>query len=262
MIRIAHLSDIHFGAHRPALVAPLIEDIARFAPDAIAISGDLTQHARQIEFEAAAAFIAMLPAPVVAVPGNHDIPARAVIERMFDPRRRWRRFISQTTEPVVLLPGLALIGLDTVRRVQPHLDWSAGGVSTGRLARLATRIGDAGGRRVVVVAHHPLRHPPMVRDRARPIGAAAALAMMGRARVCAVLSGHLHRPVLLGGRPPVAICGSTLSHRVPEVANGWMLVEIDREGPPRFRHRIADGIAWHDAAPAEAGADGAEVTLY
>ena len=85
MIRIAHLSDIHFGAHRPALVRPMIEDITRFAPDAVAISGDLTQHARRAEFEAAAAFIAALPAPVVAVPGNHDIPARALMERMFRP---------------------------------------------------------------------------------------------------------------------------------------------------------------------------------
>jgi 3',5'-cyclic AMP phosphodiesterase CpdA len=149
-------------------------------------SGDLTQHARQLEFEAASAFIAALPAPVVAVPGNHDIPARALIERMFDPRRRWRRFISQTTEPVVMLPGLALIGLDTVRRAQPHLDWSAGGVSAARLARLAARIEAAAGRRVVVVAHHPLRHPPAAVGRARPLGATATLAVMGRSSVRAV----------------------------------------------------------------------------
>ena len=249
MIRIAHLSDIHFGAHRPALIASLVEDITNFGPDAIAISGDLTQHARQVEFEAAAAFIAMLPAPVVAVPGNHDIPARALFERMFDPRRRWRRFISRTTEPAVMLPGLALIGLDTVRRMQPHLDWSAGGISAGRLARLAARIKDAGERRVVVVAHHPLRHPPEALGRARPLGATAALAMMDRAGVCAVLSGHLHRTTLLAGRPPVAICGSTLSHRAPGVPNGWTLVELDRDGPPRFFQRIVREQTWQDAGP-------------
>ncbi|GGJ17553.1 metallophosphoesterase family protein [Neoroseomonas lacus] len=249
MIRIAHLSDIHFGAHLPALVGPLIEDIASFAPDAIAISGDLTQRARQLEFEAAAAFIATLPAPVVAVPGNHDIPARALFERMFDPRRRWRRFISQTTEPVVMLPGLALIGLDTVRRAQPHLDWSAGGVSAARLARLASRIEAAGERRVVVVAHHPLRHPPMAPGRARPLGAGAALAMMGRAGVCAVLSGHLHRSAPIPGSPPVVICGSTLSHRVQGVPNGWTLIELDEDGPPLVRQRIAEGLTWRDAAP-------------
>lgn len=281
MTRIAHLSDIHFGAHRPALVGPLIEDIASFAPDAIAISGDLTQHARQLEFEAAAAFIASLPAPVVAVPGNHDIPARALFERMFDPRRRWRRFISLTTEPVVTLPGLALIGLDTVRRAQPHLDWSAGGVSAARLARLASRIEAAGERRVVVVAHHPLRHPPTAAGRARPLGAGAALAMMRRAGVCAVLSGHLHRsehvwtgadrhvsstwgglvPAVpnglsapIPGGPPVVICGSTLSHRVRGMPNGWMQIELGEDGPPRVRQRIAWDLTWQDAAPSDCAA--------
>lgn len=248
MTRIAHLSDIHFGAHRPALVDPLIEDITRFAPDAIAISGDLTQRARDSEFEAAAAFIAALPAPVVAVPGNHDIPAGAVIERMVDPKRRWRHFISAATEPMVMLSGLALIGLDTVWRAQPHLDWSAGGVSALRLARLAARIDAAAGRDVVVVAHHPLRHPPTVHGRARPTGAPAALAMMRRAGVRAVLSGHLHCPAELIGQPSVIICGSSLSHRVGDLPNGWTLVEIEA-GPPRIRHRIADGLVWRDAPP-------------
>lgn len=247
MIRIAHLSDIHFGAHRPALVTPLLEDLGRFAPDAIAISGDLTQHARQLEFEAAAAFIATLPAPVVAVPGNHDIPARALFERMFDPRRRWRQFISQTTEPVLIQPGLALIGLDTVRRAQPHFDWSAGGVSAARLARLAARIEAAGERHVVVVAHHPLRHPTTAPGRARPLGAEAALAVMARHRVCAILSGHLHRTTLLNGPPPVMIGGSALSYRLDGVPNGWTLVEIDEAGMARFRQRIATGCIWHDA---------------
>ncbi len=247
MIRVAHLSDLHFGAHRPALVPLLLEDIARFSPDAIAISGDLTQRAREEEFREAAAFIAALSAPVVAVPGNHDIPAGAIFERMFDPRRRWREFIADTTEPVVTLPGLALIGLDTVRRAQPHLDWSAGGISTSRLARLSARIDAAAGRTIVVVAHHPLRHPATAQDRARPIGATATLSMLRDAGVAAILSGHLHRSGEPAGAPPVMISGSSLSHRVLGVPNEWGLVELG-DGPPRVRHRIADGTLWRDAA--------------
>jgi 3',5'-cyclic AMP phosphodiesterase CpdA len=246
MTRIAHLSDIHFGAHRPELVGPLIADIARFAPDAIAISGDLTQRARASEFIAAAAFMAALPAPVVAVPGNHDIPSRAIVERMVDPRRRWRQHLGASTEPTLLLPGLALLGLDTVRRMQPHLDWSAGGISAARLARLAGRIAAVEGRRVVVVAHHPLRHPAEAAGRARPLGAEAALAMMRRTGVVAILSGHLHLPGPPLGEPPVVICGSSLSHRVRGLPNDWVLLELD-DGPPRIRHRIAEDVVWRDA---------------
>ncbi|MEO3471299.1 metallophosphoesterase [Roseomonas sp. CAU 1739] len=247
MIRIAHLSDLHFGAHRPELVSPLVEDIARFAPDAIAISGDLTQRAQQAEFIAAAAFIAALPAPVVAVPGNHDIPAHAIIERMFDPRRRWRRVISGTTEPVLMLPGLALIGVDTVRRAQPHLDWSAGGLSAARLARLATRIEAAADRTVVVVAHHPLRHPAAAVGRASPIGAQPALALMRQVGVAAILSGHLHVSAQPIGEPPVMIVGSSLSVRVRGVPNAWSLVEVG-DGPPRRHLRVTDGARWRDAS--------------
>ena len=246
MIRIAHLSDLHFGAHRPELVTPLIEDIRRAAPDAIAISGDLTQRAQRDEFRAAAAFLARLPAPCVAVPGNHDIPARDLIERMFDPRKRWRRHIAQTTEPVVTLHGVALIGMDTVRRAQPHLDWSAGSVSAARLARLAKRIHAAEGRTIVVVAHHPLRHPPGMTHRALPAGARSALAMMRRAGVAAVLCGHLHGSAQPAGAPAVMITGSSLSHRVRGVPNAWALVELG-EGPPRRRLRIAEGAEWRDA---------------
>ena len=46
MTRIAHLSDLHFGAEIPDVVAALVEDVARAKPDLVAISGDLTQRAR------------------------------------------------------------------------------------------------------------------------------------------------------------------------------------------------------------------------
>ena len=141
MIRIAHLSDLHFGAHLPELIEP-----AAGGHRADGAPG----HCDQWRPHAACGAVGIragrgLPggaagAPAVAVPGNHDIPQRAVLERMTDPRRRWRRFIDASTEPTVLCAGGALIGLDTVRRAQPHLDWSAGGVSSARLERLEERL--------------------------------------------------------------------------------------------------------------------------
>jgi len=244
-MRIAHLSDLHFGAHRPELVAPLIADITHFAPDVIAISGDLTQVASRVEFDQAAEFLAALPAPVVAVPGNHDIPKIAILERMIDPRRRWKRRIAPNTEPGVILPGLAVLGLDTVRRAQAHLDWSAGGISDRRLARLMARVAAAHPRTVVVVCHHPLRHPAWAWNRALPVGAGRALEAMRRAGVAAILSGHLHHASTPIGTPPVMIGGSSLSHRVRGVPNSWSLVELG-DGAPVARVRVATGGAWRD----------------
>jgi 3',5'-cyclic AMP phosphodiesterase CpdA len=90
MTVIAHISDLHFGAEIPAVVEALAEDVAAAKPDLVAVSGDLTQRARHREYAAAAAFLRALPAPVLAVPGNHDVTAYDLIERFTDPWRRWR----------------------------------------------------------------------------------------------------------------------------------------------------------------------------
>lgn len=246
MIRIAHLSDLHFGAHRPELVGPLLADIAAMQVDAVAISGDLTQRAATAEFAQAADFLTALPAPSLVVPGNHDIPGGALLERLADPRRRWRRFFGATTEPTLLLPGAALLGLDTVRRVQPHLDWSAGGVSAARRARLDARLRACAGRMLVVVAHHPLRHPGWALGRAVPLGARGTLEVLAQAGVAAVLSGHLHQAERLPGLPEIILTGSTLSHRTKGRANSWTLVEV--EGTTLWTTlRVADRTSWHAA---------------
>lgn len=240
MIRIAHLSDVHFGAHRPERLDSLMADITEAAPDAIAVSGDLTQNARVLEFEAAAAFLRALPAPAVVVPGNHDIPRLDLRARFMEPRARWRHHLGAETEPTLLLDdnsagrastskGVAVLGLDTVRRAQWHLDWSAGGISAAQRLRLAARLEAIDGRLPVLVAHHPLRNPPeMARTRMLPHGHRALRAMLGAAGVRVVLCGHLHQPaVLRGGGPTMVIAASGISHRVPEAANGWNLLRID-----------------------------------
>ena len=47
MTRIAHLTDLHFGADDPVVVEALVEELNRDPPDLVAISGDLTQGARR-----------------------------------------------------------------------------------------------------------------------------------------------------------------------------------------------------------------------
>jgi hypothetical protein len=109
------------------------------------------------------------------------------------------------------------------------------------------RIEAAAGRDIVVVAHHPLRHPPSVCHRARPTGAETALAVMRRLGVRAVLSGHLHGSGVPPGAPPVMITGSSLSYRLHGEPNAWSLVELG-EGLPRRHLRIAQNAHWM-AAP-------------
>jgi 3',5'-cyclic AMP phosphodiesterase CpdA len=125
MRRIAHLSDLHFGRTDPAVVEALVAELNADPPDLVAVSGDLTMRARRREYRAARAFLDRLRAPVLAVPGNHDITAHWLHERFLDPLGRWRRFIADEPEPVWADDELAVVGVNTASRGGgAFLEWS------------------------------------------------------------------------------------------------------------------------------------------
>ncbi|MBY0337021.1 MAG: metallophosphoesterase [Acetobacteraceae bacterium] len=229
-LRVAHLSDLHFGEHDPAAAERLRQAILSARPDALAVSGDLTRDARPEEFAQALAFLRALEVPALVVPGNHDIPRWDLWRRFLAPRRRWRAAIGPDAPEVVLAGDAALVALDTTRRAQWHPDWSAGGVPPERAERLRAALRALAGRRCFVVAHHPLRHPPDVPGRRAPVRAAETLAMLAGERVEAVLSGHLHRSGVLPGAPPVILAPSALSPRLKGEGNGWNLIALSAEG--------------------------------
>ena len=227
-LRLAHITDLHFGEAEPNLAASLAADIRAAAPDAILNSGDLTRRAGRQEFAAAWEFMNALGAPVLAVPGNHDIPPRDLWQRFLDPRQRWRSGLPVGAVQELSLPGVSIIGLDTVRRAHWHLDWSAGGVSRTRMARLRLRLRERVEPRCLLVCHHPLRHPATLAWRRLPVHTAELLAMLREEGVEAVLSGHLHvSQVLRGatGDPVQLITPSGLSAR-GSGRRGWSLITL------------------------------------
>ena len=90
--------------------------------------------ARSREFRAARAFLDRLRAPVLAVPGNHDITSYWLHERFLDPLGRWRRFIAEEPEPVWADGEIAVVGVNTASRAGAFLDWSQGRVGAGPAA--------------------------------------------------------------------------------------------------------------------------------
>jgi len=255
--RIAHLTDIHFGATDPAVVAGLIRELNDNPPDLVAISGDLTMGARRWEFRAARNFIESLPAFCLAVPGNHDITPYHLIERMVLPYARWRDEIAEDTEPVWQDSRVAVLGLNTARRMAPHLDWSRGRVSGFRLARLVARL-EALPKNLtrIVVAHHPLLPPEGEISRQIAGNATRALEVFAAQNVRLVLSGHLHRsyarlsaPSLVsGGASPLILQGgSATSIRLRGEPNAYNQITIGARGDLHIKGRIWSGTAWTDA---------------
>src|SRR4051812_26683937 len=114
MTRVLHLSDLHFGTRDdPMLEHSLGALIQRVSPELIVASGDLTHRGRRREHELAARFLRSFELPLLAVPGNHDIPYT------FPARftRPWAEFerLWETTEPLYRSDGLYVVGLNSVR---------------------------------------------------------------------------------------------------------------------------------------------------
>ena len=64
------------------------------------ISGDITQRARRGQFAAARKFIERLSLPVLAVPGNHDIPLFNLFARALNPYGNYKRCLLYTSRCV------------------------------------------------------------------------------------------------------------------------------------------------------------------
>jgi 3',5'-cyclic AMP phosphodiesterase CpdA len=109
-MRIAHLSDLHFGHHDPELARGLAADVAAQEPTLVVVSGDFTQRGTRSEFEQARSFLSSLSAPFFAVPGNHDVPMLNLFTRLANPYALYQQYIDPDLEPLGRSEGLRLRG--------------------------------------------------------------------------------------------------------------------------------------------------------
>lgn len=262
-MRLVHLSDLHFGHHDPAAAAGLAADLATQRPDLVVVSGDFTQLGTSAEFALARAFLDTLPAPLFAVPGNHDL-GRAPLRRIFDPYGFYRQHIALQIEPFLLADGVALAGLNTTRRFHLDRNWAEGTIDRAQLARLRHTFEAAPPGAVrIVVAHHPLMIPalPSQNPHAEVKRSALALEAFAALGVRLVLSGHFHLSfvrryeanAVRDGIPPgpreaaaahvlVAQASSTISTRLRGEPNSYNVVDIV-DGTISIRVRVwGEGI--------------------
>lgn len=189
MSLLAQISDLHFGREDPQVAKALLADLRRAEPALVAVSGDLTQRARRSQFRDARAFLDRLPAPWLAVPGNHDIPLYNILRRTFVPLRRYKRYMTEEVAPFVQANGFAVLGLNSAR----SLALKEGRLSLAQIASIPVRLREADEAAWrIVVTHHPFLEPrehTAVNLVGRSRIALKALAASG---VAVVLAGHAH----------------------------------------------------------------------
>lgn len=227
MTRIAHLSDLHFGFHRAALAEPLLDRVNRAGADLVVVTGDVTHRGRRGQYDQAAAFLSRIRAPLMVVPGNHDVPLYNLAVRYLAPYAGFRRATGQDPRPVRQAGGARVLGLNSVDPFAVQ----RGILRRGEVGRLVGELDPLAMN--IVALHHPLEHLAQVdKDLARH--APEALARLERAGAQIVLSGHLHvwatdamleqtaHPGVLQIQAGTALCG-----RRSDRQNEFAVLQID-----------------------------------
>jgi 3',5'-cyclic AMP phosphodiesterase CpdA len=238
MPRIAHLSDLHFGAHDDRLVEAVEQRIDDARPDLVVISGDFTQRARTEQFEQACRFLERLKAAgheVLGVPGNHDVPLYDVLRRFLSPLTRYRRYIDETLCPFHELPGAAVLGINTAR----SLTFKDGRISEDQVAYIHDSFARTRPETMrILVTHHPLFSLPVSDgpELGKAIGRQElALGAVAQAGVDLLLAGHNHRAsthhakdlVTDAGHALVIQAGTATSTRLRDEEQSFNLIEVN-----------------------------------
>ncbi|WP_127548199.1 metallophosphoesterase [Actinoplanes sp. OR16] len=237
---VAHLSDFHLGAHDGRAVESIAEDVARARPDLTVVTGDSTMRARTDEFRRARALLDQLPAPLLTVTGNHDLPLTSW-RRVLRPYDRYRRWMDADLDPDRKVLGLTALGLQSM----PRWRWKNGRVSARQAATVIRVLGSAPAGDLRLLALH---HPPLVTGPDRIIGRDRLLDAIRLARVDLVLAGHTHVPDVRApapGGPVFVVAGTSVSRRTRhEVGCSWSLISVDR-GEVVVRERYLEDGCWH-----------------
>jgi 3',5'-cyclic AMP phosphodiesterase CpdA len=188
--RILHISDLHLGRSTESEpLTALRALLPGLDPEILVVTGDLTHRGRRAELERARELLESLGLPLLAVPGNHDIPY-VFPTRFTRTRDEWDRVFG-TTEPVYISGRLAVVGLNSVRPWRQQ----GGALESSQLERLLPKLeGTQAGALRTAALHHHLAAPPWRAAHKRPVRRRdLVLQSLASAGVELVLSGHVHQ---------------------------------------------------------------------
>jgi 3',5'-cyclic AMP phosphodiesterase CpdA len=263
-VTLVHCSDLHFGRDADLRqAAALAAFVHETRPDAVLVAGDLTQRARHGEFQAALALFGRFAevAPVITVPGNHDVEWWLSPFHLLGTRplyAKWRRYFGEDLTPVLRLPGVTVATALSAHGVAAgSMTWNLndmavkGHLPASEIARLGQLFAAAppGDARVVMLHHNVLRGRISNRwGLARPEAAQRALVELG---ADLVVCGHDHEETTgqVAGRVAVSGSSTHTSRTRGRHPSAFNTIEIAADRIT-IRHQ-----RWDAAAGALAGSD-------
>lgn len=240
LLRVAHLSDPHFGTIHMGVGDGLLSILREVQPHLILLTGDITQRARANQFKAAKHFIDEIGCEaVMAVPGNHDIPLGNIYARIFHPYKGYENIFKQKLEQNIVLKDICITCLNSTSRWR-HVQ---GDFQNSYLEKQFQENYSQCKVRIVAF-HHPMDCAKHIDDKNLLKGRNNAIALFDRHYVDMVLSGHIHDPYanLSDARYPqiqrkiiLSVAGTCLSSRTRAGApNSFNLIEINTDLIPNI----------------------------
>jgi 3',5'-cyclic AMP phosphodiesterase CpdA len=238
MTRVLHVSDLHYGTREdPQMERALAALLERVTPELLIASGDLTHRGRRDQHERAARFLRSFELPLLAIPGNHDIPY-TFPARLTSPWKEFER-IWETTEPLYRSDGLYVLGLNSVRPWRHQ----SGALRREQLRKACDTLAEAPADAFRIVAlHHHLVGAPW-RSRKKPVADRnRVLATLVDSGAELILAGHIHQAAV-SERREFEVTHGDVRAVVVSIAPGLGQPRPNRRGEARGLHvyEIDDG---------------------
>lgn len=239
-VRIAQLSDPHFGTILDGRIESLLATLKALSPSLILLTGDITQRARRKQFLQAKQFTEKLkPIPLIAVPGNHDIPLFNLPARIFSPYKEYKELFKDQLERDYIHGDVSVTCLNSTSKWR-HIQ---GAFSIPRIQKRFQTTPSKSKVRIVAF-HHPMDCSKPIDDKNLLCNRNESMKVFEQSQVDLILGGHIHDPYagLSKVRYPqiqksmvIAVAGTCLSWRTRKGApNSFNLIDIESTADPKI----------------------------
>lgn len=248
--RIGFLSDLHVNLHTnesgPLYNRHTDEAIAAVNAakvDLVLIAGDLTDHGRPDQMALFKKKAKQFQAPVLFIPGNHDVGHAGSPEKPRTMTREKVKLFAEKVGPnyfVAEKAGIRVVGLNSC------LFGTGFPEEAEQWQLLEKALAKPAAKPTLLMEHYPLflkdvDEPANGVWNAHPEPRKRLLALIQQAGVKAVLSGHLHRPITNRLDGVLFLSNTATAFGLPHGKQecGWMLLTVPRQGEVQFEfHRL------------------------